>query len=93
MLRLAGMGSAVEKPQGQKPPPSSKRESTIDIGADGSLIEYYPSFEAEMRGALRDVPEIGLAGEQRVQISMAKDGSGVGAALMAQAASEMNTGL
>ena len=93
LLRLAGMGSAVEKPQGQKPPPSSKRESTIDIGADGSLIEYYPSFEAEMRGALRDVPEIGLAGEQRVQISMAKDGSGVGAALMAQAASEMNTGL
>ncbi|KAL4877136.1 hypothetical protein BJY04DRAFT_222451 [Aspergillus karnatakaensis] len=56
----------------------------IDIGADGSLIEFYPTFEAEMRGAMREVPEIGPSGESRVQIGLAKDGSGVGAALMAQ---------
>lgn len=61
-------------------------EDIIDIGADGSLIEFYPDFEAEMRGAMRDVPEIGEAGEQRIRIGLAKDGSGVGAALMAQAA-------
>ncbi|KAF4161032.1 hypothetical protein CNMCM6936_003619 [Aspergillus lentulus] len=60
----------------------------VDIGADGSLIEFYPGFEAEMRGAMRDVPEIGEAGERRIRIGLAKDGSGVGAALMAQAASQ-----
>ncbi|KAH7024362.1 uncharacterized protein B0I36DRAFT_294963 [Microdochium trichocladiopsis] len=60
----------------------------IDIGVDGSLIEFYPGFEDEMRVALRQVTEIGLAGEQRVRIGMAKDGSGVGAALMALAATK-----
>jgi hexokinase len=63
-------------------------EDIIDIGADGSLIEFYPGFEAEMRSAMRDVPEIGEAGERRIRIGLAKDGSGVGAALMAQAASQ-----
>ncbi|KMK61402.1 glucokinase, putative [Aspergillus fumigatus Z5] len=66
--------------------PTCLDEDIIDIGADGSLIEFYPDFEAEMRGAMRDVPEIGEAGEQRIRIGLAKDGSGVGAALMAQAA-------
>ncbi|PWY81641.1 actin-like ATPase domain-containing protein [Aspergillus sclerotioniger CBS 115572] len=93
LLRLTGMGSSVEKPSAPIPSRGSKLDKIIDIGADGSLIEYYPSFETDMRGALRDVPEVGPAGEQRVQISMAKDGSGVGAALMAQAASEMDAGL
>lgn len=59
---------------------------TIDIAADGSLIEFYPTFEDDMRAAMREVPELGPAGEQRIRISLAKDGSGVGAALMAQAA-------
>ncbi|CRG84303.1 hypothetical protein PISL3812_01604 [Talaromyces islandicus] len=60
-------------------------ENVIDIGADGSLIEFYPNFEAEMRGAMREVSEIGPRGEQKVKITLTKDGSGVGAALMAQA--------
>ncbi|RAK99912.1 putative glucokinase [Aspergillus ibericus CBS 121593] len=89
LLRLAGIGSSIGKPPAPIPPLGSKEDEIIDIGADGSLIEFYPSFEAEMRGAMRDVPEVGPAGEQRIRISMAKDGSGVGAALMAQAASEM----
>lgn len=61
----------------------------IDIATDGSLIEFYPTFEAEMRAAMREVPEVGTAGEQSIRISLAKDGSGVGAALMAQAASKV----
>ncbi|EED21457.1 glucokinase, putative [Talaromyces stipitatus ATCC 10500] len=64
-------------------------KSIIDIGADGSVFELYPTFEADMRGALIEVPEIGPSGEKRVRIGLAKDGSGVGAALMAQAALEM----
>ncbi|KAF3396512.1 Glucokinase [Penicillium rolfsii] len=62
-------------------------EEIIDIGADGSVIESYPTFEADMRGAMREVSEIGLQGEKRVRITLTKDGSGVGAALMAHAAS------
>lgn len=61
-------------------------DDVIDIGADGSLIEFYPTFEAEMRAAMREVPEVGPIGEQRIRIGLAKDGSGVGAALMTQAA-------
>jgi hexokinase len=71
---------------------SSLYEEIIDIGADGSLIESYPTFEADMRGAMRDVSEIGVKGEKRIRISLTKDGSGVGAALMAHAASLAEVG-
>lgn len=58
-------------------------EDVIDIGVDGSLVEYYPGFEDYIREALRDIPEIGPVGEKRIRIGIAKDGSGVGAALIA----------
>lgn len=62
-------------------------EDIVDIGADGSLIEYYPGFEDSIREAFREIPEIGTAGEKRIRIGIAKDGSGVGAALIALVAS------
>ncbi len=46
-------------------------------------MEYYPGFEEYIREALREVEGIGEAGERRVRIGIAKDGSGVGAALIA----------
>lgn len=55
----------------------------IDIGVDGSLVEFYPGFEGYIRGALREITAIGVEGEQRIRIGIAKDGSGVGAALIA----------
>lgn len=58
-------------------------EDMVDIGADGSLIEYYPGYEDLIREALREIPELGAAGEKRISIGIAKDGSGVGAALIA----------
>lgn len=58
-------------------------EDIIDIGVDGSLVEYYPSFEEHMRGALREIEGIGPEGEKKIRIGIAKDGSGVGAALIA----------
>ncbi|PCH00299.1 Hexokinase [Penicillium occitanis (nom. inval.)] len=76
-------------PQYSRHDESNPEKSIIDIGADGSLFELYPTFEDDMRGALQEVQEIGPAGERRVRIGLAKDGSGVGAALMAQAAFEM----
>ena len=48
-------------------------------------------FEERMRGALREL--IGEEGEKRVKIGLAKDGSGVGAALGAlQAAKQAASG-
>jgi hexokinase len=58
-------------------------EDMIDVGVDGSLVEFYPNFEEHIREALREIPEIGAQGEKRIRIGIAKDGSGVGAALIA----------
>jgi hexokinase len=58
-------------------------EDMIDVGVDGSLVEFYPNFEEHIREALREIPEIGTQGEKRIRIGIAKDGSGVGAALIA----------
>ncbi|KAI4122783.1 MAG: hypothetical protein LQ347_006392, partial [Umbilicaria vellea] len=79
--------------EGKSPcPPQSQTASTeaevgeddvVDIGVDGSVVEYYPGFEDYIRQALREIPEIGRQGERRVRIGIAKDGSGVGAALIA----------
>ncbi|OBT41042.1 hypothetical protein VE00_08373 [Pseudogymnoascus sp. WSF 3629] len=58
-------------------------DDIVDVGVDGSLVEFYPAFEEHMRAALRKVEGMGEAGERRVRIGIAKDGSGVGAALIA----------
>ncbi|KAJ6442362.1 glucokinase [Purpureocillium lavendulum] len=56
----------------------------IDVGIEGSLFEFHPAFEKEMRRALQQVPKIGPDGERRIKIGLAKDGSSLGAALVAQ---------
>ncbi|KAF8472682.1 putative glucokinase GlkA [Kalaharituber pfeilii] len=66
---------------------SGCEDQIIDLGVDGSVVEYYPSFERYLREALVDVKEIGEKVEKRVRIGVAKDGSGVGAALIALVAS------
>ena len=63
-------------------------DDVVDIGVDGSLVEYYPDFEELVREALREIEEIGAEGEKKIQIGIAKDGSGVGAALIAWSAAE-----
>lgn len=66
---------------------SLKGDEVVDIGVDGSLVEFYPNFQGIIREALREVPEVGPEGEKKVQIGISKDGSGVGAALIALVAS------
>ncbi|RMD43103.1 hypothetical protein DV735_g1997, partial [Chaetothyriales sp. CBS 134920] len=64
---------------------STKRleeDPIVDIGIDGSLAEYYPGFEDYIREAFREIEGIG-ADESRIRIGLAKDGSGLGAALIA----------
>ncbi|KAF2666447.1 hypothetical protein BT63DRAFT_458804 [Microthyrium microscopicum] len=58
-------------------------DDMVDIGVDGSLVEFYPGFEEYMREALGEIPGVGEKGEKRIRIGIAKDGSGVGAALIA----------
>ncbi|EME88387.1 uncharacterized protein MYCFIDRAFT_55374 [Pseudocercospora fijiensis CIRAD86] len=67
-------------------------DDIVDIGVDGSLVEFYPRFEEYIREALRDIPEIGPQGEKKIRIGIAKDGSGVGAALIALVADKASKG-
>ncbi|KAM0753186.1 hypothetical protein T439DRAFT_339008 [Meredithblackwellia eburnea MCA 4105] len=63
---------------------NDKSDRTVRFGLDGSLVEFYPRFEERVRAALREM--LGHEVEKRVEIGLAKDGSGVGAALVAAAA-------
>ncbi|KAA8917357.1 hypothetical protein TRICI_000469 [Trichomonascus ciferrii] len=58
-----------------------KFEGDVDIGADGSVVQFYPNFEKMVREAL--VATLGPDAASRVCLGIAKDGSGVGAALCA----------
>ena len=68
--------------------PRGGEDDIVDIGVDGSLVEFYPGFKDHIREAFREVPEIGDEGEKRIRIGIAKDGSGVGAALIALVAAQ-----
>ncbi|ODV83829.1 hypothetical protein CANARDRAFT_9119 [[Candida] arabinofermentans NRRL YB-2248] len=54
----------------------------VDVGADGSVVEFYPGFRTMMRDAVA-LTQLGSKGERRLHINIAKDGSSVGAALCA----------
>ena len=86
-LDASSKGSATtEQKEGIEPPRGDvelSEDDVIDVGVDGSLVEFYPDFEAYIREALREIEGIGAQGEKRVRIGIAKDGSGVGAALIA----------
>ncbi|KAL7923421.1 hypothetical protein ACQKWADRAFT_289619 [Trichoderma austrokoningii] len=64
-------------------------EELIDIGVDGSLVEHYPFFRDMIYEALRAIDGIGPSGADKIRIGIAKDGSGVGAALIALIAQKM----
>ncbi|KAL2016834.1 hypothetical protein VTK56DRAFT_2957 [Thermocarpiscus australiensis] len=68
------------------------QDEPIDIGVDGSLVEHYPYFRDMIYEALRVVDGIGQEGAKRIRIGIAKDGSGVGAALIALVAANMEKG-
>ena len=70
----------------------ASKDDVVDIGVDGSLVEFYPDFVEYIQDALRDIPDIGPEGEKRIRIGIAKDGSGVGAALIALVADKAMKG-
>lgn len=68
---------------------SDTKEDFIDVGVDGSLVEHYPFFRDMIYEALAAVDGIGAESAKRIRIGIAKDGSGVGAALIALVAAGM----
>ncbi|ODV62282.1 glucokinase GLK1 [Ascoidea rubescens DSM 1968] len=73
-----------------KPP-----KEEIQVGADGAVIEFYPEFKEHIMEALR-LTELTEAGAGKIKFTIAKDGSGVGAALCSKTAetlSQNNTSL
>lgn len=54
----------------------------VEVGCDGSVVEFYPGFRSMLRHALALSP-LGPEGERKIHLKLAKDGSGVGAALCA----------
>lgn len=75
-LSAIGIAAVIRKTRA-----AEKTEEDIEVGVDGSMAEFYPHFNERVRIALKAMlgPEI----EARIKIGMAKDGSGVGAALCA----------
>jgi len=69
----AKLGKSANKGSGER--------QKFAVGVDGSLIQFYPNFEVHLRESLRVL--VGEEVERSVEIGMAKDGSGVGAALCA----------
>ncbi|KAI1181247.1 glucokinase [Nemania sp. FL0916] len=65
------------------------KDEVVDIGADGSLVEYYPAFRDMIQEAFASIKGIGAEAAERIRIGIAKDGSGVGAALIALVAAGM----
>lgn len=63
-------------------------DGRLGVGVDGSLIEHYPNFQRILRESLQCL--VGEDVEKRVEIGLAKDGSGVGAALCALMALKTN---
>jgi len=88
-LNLAAAASATANKLADAAGLAVNEDEIVDIGVDGSLVEFYPGFEDEMREALRAISGIGATGERRIRIGIAKDGSGVGAALIALVAAKI----
>ena len=87
-LSAVALAAIIIGTENHKEKPERGEDDVVDIGVDGSLVEFYPGFETYIREALGEVEEIGKGGEKRVRIGIAKDGSGVGAALIALVAAK-----
>ncbi|KAI1369662.1 glucokinase glkA [Xylaria arbuscula] len=96
--RLAGTAVGSVIIQGKIPKGASAKSNAttgthglIDVAIDGSVAEHYAGFENYMRSALRAINQIGEHIEPRVSIGQAKDGSSVGAAIVALIARDQAT--
>ncbi len=77
-LTAAGIGAILEHTQ--------RVETGTTVAIDGSVYELYPNFKGLIEQGL--VRVLGAAAASRVKLVLAKDGSGVGAALIAALATD-----
>jgi hexokinase len=82
---LSKDGQSIDSDPPSEEDKPAQEEGIIDIGVDGSLFEFLPGFERELRNALRAIPQIGAGGEGRIRFGAVADGSGIGAALIVSA--------
>jgi hexokinase len=61
------------------------KDAKVAVGIDGSLFEHYPGFGDRIMVALREILGADMV-DGKVSLALAKDGSGVGAALAAMLA-------
>lgn len=87
-LKVTANSANNLQPPCNDPTSAAFEHGVVDIGVDGSVIEFYPRFEVYMREALSVVEGIGVMGENRIRIGIAKDGSSVGAAIIALLAAQ-----
>jgi len=87
-LSAVAIGAVVLKTERLTDPES--QDEPIDVGVDGSLVEHYPKYRDMIHEALKCIDGIGEEGAKRIRIGIAKDGSGVGAALIALVAAGMD---
>lgn len=88
--RLAGAGIvALLKKMGKDVEHGDANDSNtkkIVVAMDGGLYEHYPFFREELKAAVIEL--LGEKAAERVKIVLSKDGSGIGAALLAAAHSQ-----
>nr|ODN77343.1 hexokinase [Cryptococcus depauperatus CBS 7841] len=73
--------AAVVQHTGNDKAPDRSVDKGVDVGMDGSVVEFLPRFNERVRTALEVL--LGVEGAARIRMGLAKDGSGVGAALTA----------
>lgn len=60
----------------------ANEENDFEVGCDGSVVEFYPGFQERILSALEYIDPL-KGTNKKVHLRIAKDGSGVGAALCA----------
>ena len=83
--RAARISAAAVAAVVTKMDPGLEHKHTVAI--DGSVYEKYPGFSRGMKLAMREM--LGKKAS-RIKMALAKDGSGVGAAIIAAAADSLN---
>ena len=71
---------AGDKPPADKQPGGDHYQRTV-VAVDGGLYEHYEGYREALHAALKDLLGDELAGH--VSMKLSKDGSGIGAALLA----------
>lgn len=55
---------------------SADADDVVDIGLDGSVVEYYPGFDKYMREALREIPDNRrLSARRTTRMALSSDGA------------------